>query len=150
MVLSLKYRHGLFVLEDMVTLIRQNQAVCDFVGEACLVPVPLHSRKEREREYNQSHYIAEAFQAACLGKPQIADLLQRIRDSASQTTFDRETRRKRMKNAFAARRQALITPDERYILVDDVFTTGSTLNACATALSRAGAVNIDVITFAHG
>ncbi len=150
MVLTLKYQHGLHVLEDMVTLIRRNQSVCEFIGDATLVPVPLHPRKEREREYNQSKFIAEAFQEATGGGAKIADLLERTQDSESQTVYDRRTRRQRMKNAFAARKQAAITAHDRYMLVDDVFTTGSTLNACAVALSRAGAVNIDVVTFAHG
>ncbi|HEX2099300.1 MAG TPA: phosphoribosyltransferase family protein, partial [Candidatus Synoicihabitans sp.] len=67
-----------------------------------------------------------------------------------QTTFDRRHRRERMKNAFAPLPGAVITPDSRYILVDDVFTTGSTLNACARVLRRAGCLTLDVVTFGHG
>ena len=149
-VLELKYRHGFYVLEDMRTLIAENLDILDFLQGAILVPVPLHPRKERERGFNQSRLIAEAFHQAVLGKIAIASLLQRRVDTDSQTSFDRRTRQKRMKNAFAARNQASITANQRYILVDDVFTTGSTLNSCAHALAQAGALNIDVITFAHG
>jgi predicted amidophosphoribosyltransferase len=77
-------------------------------------------------------------------------LLVRIEDTDSQTTFDRKTRRERIKNAFALAPSAALTPGQRYLLVDDVFTTGSTLNACARVLRRAGAVRIDVVTFGHG
>ena len=150
LVLALKYRQGTFVMEDMVTLIARNSAVTSFLADAVLVPVPLHPRKEREREYNQSELIARAFSRAEGHNLPIANLLQRRVDSDSQTSFDRRTRRKRMKNAFAARKGASITANQRYVLVDDVFTTGSTLNACAHALSRAGAISIDVVTFAHG
>ncbi len=151
LVLTLKYRHGLHVLEDLKTLIRANSAVREFLHDAILVPVPLHVRKERERGYNQSELIAEAFRDACGDSaPVIANLLQRVVDSPSQTSFDRRTRQRRMKNAFAGRRGAPINPDQRYVLVDDVFTTGSTLNAAARALRRAGALNLDVVTFAHG
>jgi predicted amidophosphoribosyltransferase len=55
-----------------------------------------------------------------------------------------------LKNAFALARGASLNPDQHYLLVDDVFTTGSTLNSCALALRRAGALNLDVITFGHG
>lgn len=151
LVITLKYHHGLHVLADIERLIAANEEVGAFLRGATLVPLPLHPRKERERGYNQSQLMAEAFQSAC--QPEelpIANLLQRTVDSASQTTFDRRTRQRRMKNAFAARKGALITPDQRYVLVDDVFTTGSTLNAAAHALRQAGAMNLDVVTFAHG
>lgn len=151
LILALKYHHGLHVLADIETLIAANAEVREFLKGAVLVPVPLHPRKERERGYNQSQMIAEAFQQGCAPeRPPIANLLRRKEDSPSQTTFDRRTRQRRMKNAFAARDGVLITPDQRYVLVDDVFTTGSTLNAAAQALRRAGALNLDVITFAHG
>lgn len=151
LILTLKYHHGLHVLEDIRTLVAQNAEMMDFLRGAVLVPIPLHPRKERERGYNQSELVAEAFRDAA--KPQdlpIAHLLRRTVDSASQTAFDRRTRQRRMKNAFAARKGASITPDQRYVLVDDVFTTGSTLNAAAKALRQAGALSLDVVTFAHG
>jgi competence protein ComFC len=55
-----------------------------------------------------------------------------------------------LKNAFALASGAAINPALHYILVDDVFTTGSTLNSCARALRRAGALSLDVVTFGHG
>jgi predicted amidophosphoribosyltransferase len=73
-----------------------------------------------------------------------------VADTVSQTHFDRATRQENLKNAFALASGAAITPGQHYILVDDVFTTGSTLNACATVLRRAGCLSLDVITFGHG
>jgi predicted amidophosphoribosyltransferase len=55
-----------------------------------------------------------------------------------------------LKNAFALRTPAAIKAGERYVLIDDVFTTGSTLNACAAVLRRAGCLKLDVVTFGHG
>jgi predicted amidophosphoribosyltransferase len=77
-------------------------------------------------------------------------LLKRVVDTQSQTTFDRRERRANLKNAFALARAATINPASPYTLVDDVFTTGSTLNSCAGVLRRAGAVNLSVVTFGHG
>ena len=71
-------------------------------------------------------------------------------DTGSQTHSDRDTRQENLKNAFALAPGATINPGQRYVLVDDVFTTGSTLNSCATALRRGGALSLDVVTFGHG
>jgi len=151
LVIALKYHRGLYVLADLQVLMAASAEVRTFLQGATLVPVPLHPRKERERGYNQSRLVAEAFAGASGDESvEVVDLLERVVDSESQTTFDRRTRRQRMKNAFSVRRGAAITPKKRYVLVDDVFTTGSTLNACAHALRRAGSLNLDVITFGHG
>jgi predicted amidophosphoribosyltransferase len=77
-------------------------------------------------------------------------LLRRIVDTPTQTAFDRRTRMANLKNAFALAPRATLNPDHHYLLVDDVFTTGSTLNSCARTLRRAGACHLDVVTFAHG
>jgi ComF family protein len=115
-----------------------------------LVPVPLHPRKLRERGYNQSRLLAECATAAVHGDAQIAEVLRRVLDTASQTYFDRESRHQNLKNAFALAPGVVINPAQRYLIVDDVFTTGSTLNACAAVLRRAGCLNLDVLTFGHG
>lgn len=147
---TLKYRHGLFVLEDMAELIATSPHAADFLRGATLVPVPLHPRKERERGYNQSRELAQAVAARLGAGTGVAGLLRRVADTQTQTNLDRDQRRANLKNAFALAPGVVITSDSRYVLLDDVFTTGSTLNACAAVLRRAGAVNVDVCTFGHG
>ena len=147
---ELKYHHGLHVLADIGTLARGAAHVMAFVRGAVLVPVPLHARKERQRGYNQAALIAGALARAAGGGTRIEALLRRTEHTASQTRFDREARRENLKNAFAIARGAAPNPSPHYILVDDVFTTGSTLNACARTLRRAGCLNLDVVTFGHG
>ncbi len=147
---ALKYHRGRHVLADIAALIRAAPAIADYVRDAVLVPVPLHPRKERERGYNQSRLLAECFAAAAGGATRIAEPLRRTIDTPTQTALDRRTRQANLKNAFALRRGAAINAAERYVLVDDVFTTGSTLNACAAVLRRAGGLNLDVVTFGHG
>ena len=147
---ELKYRRGPHVLADMETLARSRGPVMEFVRGATLVPVPLHPRKQRQRGYNQAALLAAAFARAAGGGTTVASLLRRVVNTASQTRLDRATRRENLKNAFALVRGATILPDQRLILVDDVFTTGSTLNTCAGVLRRAGSLNLDVVTFGHG
>jgi ComF family protein len=150
LVIELKYHRGLHVLTDMEAIFRQTPHVLDAVRGATLVPVPLHPRKARERGYNQAHLLATALARAAGGEALVEALLQRTLDTQTQTAFDRRTRMGNLKNAFALTPGAAINPALHYLLVDDVFTTGSTLNSCARALRAGGAVNIDVVTFGHG
>ena len=147
---ALKYHAALHVLQDIETVVKRVPGYLDFVRGSVLVPVPLHRRKLRERGYNQSVLLAETLGAAAAGGTSVEELLRREIDTESQTHFDRATRQRNLKNAFAPAPGAVINPALHYLLIDDVFTTGSTLNACAAVLRRAGALNLDVVTFGHG
>ncbi len=146
----LKYHHGWHVLEDIRRLMGQVPGYADFLRDAVLVPVPLHPRKLRERGFNQSRLLAQCAVQAAGGGTEMKELLVRVVDTPTQTRLDRATRRANLKNAFALAPGAVITRGQHYMLIDDVFTTGSTLNACAAVLRRAGALNLDVATFGHG
>lgn len=147
---ALKYHQGRHVLEDIAAAMREAPGYVDHLRGAVLVPVPLHPRKQRERRYNQSRLLADCCVQAADGQAEVRELLARVIDTESQTHHDRATRRENLKNAFALAKDATINPAHRYLLVDDVFTTGSTLNSCAAVLRRDGAINLDVVTFGHG
>ena len=150
LVIELKYHRGLHVLADVSEILRRAPELVAFVRDAVLVPVPLHARKERERGYNQARLLATAMAVAAGGSTRVEPLLRRTTDTATHTAFDRRTRMANLKNAFALARGAALISEQHYILVDDVFTTGSTLNSCARTLRRAGALKLDVITLGHG
>lgn len=147
---ALKYHDSLHVLEDVQNLVRRAPEYLQFVAGKAVVPVPLHPRKLRERGYNQSLVLAETITRLAPGSTLCKQLLVRIIDTPSQTRLDRRQRRENLKNAFALAPGATINPGLSYLVVDDVFTTGATLNACAAVLRRAGAVKLDVATFGHG
>ena len=150
LVIELKYHRGLHVLDDMAEIFRRATHVLERVRGATLVPVPLHPRKARERGYNQAILLATTLARVAGPDTCVEPLLHRVVDTQTQTAFDRRTRMANLKNAFAIAKGATVNPALHYILVDDVFTTGSTLNSCARTLRRAGALNIDVVTFGHG
>ena len=147
---ALKYHAELYVLADVTTIMRRTPGYADYLRGAVLVPVPLHPEKLKKRKYNQSRLLADCCARAAGDGTEVRELLCRVVNTASQTHYDREARRENLKNAFALAPGATINPAQRYILVDDVFTTGSTLNSCATVLRRGGALSLDVVTFGHG
>jgi competence protein ComFC len=112
-----------------------------------VVPVPLHSLRRREREFNQAEVLARDL---ARGEGwEFCEALQRIRYTVTQTHFDRRRRMKNLRGAFRVRRNATVE-GKRLLLVDDVLTTGSTLDECARMLLGAGAEAIYALTVARG
>jgi ComF family protein len=146
---ALKYRGGTYVAGDVEVVFRELPDLEAFLAGAVLVPVPLHPRKERERGYNQSRLIADAISRACGGVP-VREVLRRVVDTSTQTRLGREQRQANLKNAFALASPGALSGAPSCVLVDDVFTTGSTLNACARLLRDAGCPRVDVLTLGHG
>lgn len=145
---ELKYRSGLYLGADIVQLVRDCPPAVEFLHGATLVPVPLHSTRERERGFNQSALIATAL-AKAYGL-QLAPLLVRVKPTRTQTRLSREQREQNVGNAFALAPAARVEPAVRYILVDDVFTTGATIGECARVLRGQGAASVDAFTLGHG
>jgi competence protein ComFC len=111
-----------------------------------IVPVPLHSARERERGFNQATLLAEllAERMSVLIKP----VLERVRYTTTQTAFDRSERMENLRGAFRLRRKMDVR-GLRVLLIDDVLTTGATLSECARVLKKAGAVSIHAATAAR-
>lgn len=147
---ELKYQSGFYVLRDIERMVHGAPDYVDYLSGAILVPVPLHPDKERERGYNQSDRIARALARATDSRSKVENLLRRTKFTLTQTRLNREDRHRNVKNAFALAPDAVVVSEQQYILVDDVFTTGSTLNACAAVLRKAGAEHIKVATLGHG
>lgn len=147
---EIKYHQGFYVLQDLARLVARSRHYLDYYRDACLVPVPLHPAKQRERGYNQSRVIADSLARTAGGNTRVESLLERVRYTQTQTRLNRKDRHRNVKNAFALAADAVLIPAHSYVLVDDVFTTGSTLNACAAALRTAGAERVKVLTLGHG
>jgi ComF family protein len=111
-------------------------------------PVPLHSVKEREREFNQAELLARHLSAGT-NIPLNNRLLRRVSPTMTQTRLTRQQRAENMRGAFAVRDGVKLN-GEKIILLDDVFTTGATTSACAKALKAAGAGDVCVWTIARG
>jgi ComF family protein len=112
-------------------------------SETLVVPIPIHSARRRERGYNQAELIARGV-ADALGLPMV-DVLRRTRYTGTQTALSEQQRLVNLTNAFVVHRPAMIR-NTRILLVDDVLTTGATLNTAAEALLMAGARRVDALT----
>jgi ComF family protein len=119
--------------------------------ELLVVPVPLHSTKLRQRGFNQSELIARAALKVkpSAGRFQLTlGLLERRRETKSQIGLSRHQRRENIRGAFVVTRPLEMAGRE-VLLVDDVFTTGTTVSECARILRRAGASKVYVATVAR-
>lgn len=119
-------------------------ADCEFDG---LVPVPLHPQRERKRGFNQSHLLA--VHLSQMRQIPLRPLLVRPVDTPTQTRFNRRQRMENLRSAFAPAKNACIN-HRRLMLVDDIFTTGSTIDECARVLLDAGAESVCAVTVARG
>ena len=112
-----------------------------------IVPVPLHPTRYRERGFNQAALLAELLSAHAAVP--LLDGLQRTRYTTTQTRLDRQERMENLRNAFRVRKGAHVQ-SLHLLLVDDVFTTGATVDECARVLRLAGAASVRVATVARG
>lgn len=132
----------------LASLMRQAGASlladCDVI-----LPVPLHRWRLWRRRFNQSALLAQALGRAG-DKPVLLDLLQRRRATRSLGRMNRTARKRELAGAIGVDPgQAAVLRGRRLLLVDDVFTTGATVNACCRALLRAGAAEVTVLTLAR-
>ncbi|MDB4971077.1 MAG: putative amidophosphoribosyltransferase [Myxococcales bacterium] len=128
------------------------QAPPEYADVDVIVPVPLHKRRLRLREFNQAAELAAAMREAARAReatiarvPIELRALRRLRDTPPQTGLDAAARRRNVFDAFVVRDASRIH-GRRVLLVDDVLTTGATADACASALERAGAAEVLVLT----
>ena len=112
-------------------------------GAACLVPVPLHPSRRRHRGFNQAADLARH-----VGMP-VRPALRRVRATPAQTGLPAARRHRNLRDAFAATRAAATLTGAVVVLIDDVSTTGATLEACARALKEAGVAEVRALTAAR-
>ena len=140
-----KYRGKVSLVKPLARLM--IDALPDTLQADLIMPVPLHPSRLREREFNQSLLLADRV-AKRVALPLSFTNLVRTIPSAPQSTLSRKERMKNLRQAFAVRHPVLIA-QKRILLIDDVFTTGATVNECAKVLRKAGADTIFVLTLAR-
>ncbi len=147
---EIKYHGVKDMLRDLPRWLDRNPIFREFLQDSILVPVPLHSKRLKKRGFNQSKWIADAMGKELGGSVQVIEALKRVRNTPTQTEFARVERKKNVKNAFALKPKNCLGTENRIVLIDDVYTTGATLDECAKALLEEGFENVNVATLGHG
>jgi ComF family protein len=143
---ALKYNHLSALAQPMAAPMATCQEA-DAFSVDIVVPVPLFGRRQRVRGYNQSALLAREV-ARLRGLPVVESGLKRRRDTPPQArSLDAEARRRNVAGAFIGERRWV--EGRRVLLIDDVTTTGATLDACAQALRQADAASVWALTFAR-
>lgn len=143
--LILDFKHGgrtdglTFFAAQMARAGRDLLAGCDV-----LIPVPLHKKRLQARRFNQAALLARALSRRT-GRPYTTDVLIRTKHTPPQGSNRAPARRKNVAGAFKIL-QGETLKGRHIVLIDDVYTTGATLNACARVLKRAGARQIDALS----
>ena len=144
---ALKYRD---TMEAGLLMARMmGRAGHELIGQAdVIIPVPLHRWRLWSRRFNQAAFLAQQLSRK-FSKPLRTGVLLRTKSSRSQVGLKQDERRKNVAKVFA------VAPDgishiagRKVLLIDDVLTTGATAGSCAAALKKAGAAEVDVLTFA--
>lgn len=145
-VLQLKYKNLRALAGPLAGLLSDYLAANPVPGEV-VVPVPLHRKRTRERGYNQSQLLCREL-GRLLELPVVADCLIRRRHTPPQTgTATVGERRSNVADAFTCRDRRL--QNKQVVLIDDVTTSGATLDACAAALKESGASSVWGLTLAR-
>lgn len=141
----LKYHGDTAVLPGLRHIIEQA-AVAGVCAPDLIVPVPLSPRRLQARGLNQAALLARLFFPG--RDPDIRfDLLHRVRDTPAQTTLSGGARRRNLRSAFAVTKKAMVK-GKTVCVVDDVYTTGTTVSECSRTLRLAGAKEVCVLTLA--
>lgn len=131
---------GLLLVDKLTEYVHQ-------IHPDLILPVPLHKKRLRQRGFNQAILLGEILSKQW-HLPLERNLLQRIRYTKPQVTLSAVERRTNVNGAFAVKNSVPLS-GKKIVLLDDVFTTGSTLNECAKALKSAGAIEVHCITVAR-
>lgn len=147
LVRRLKFHQDLVMARLLGQLLAEHLAARTGPAPALALPVPLHRRRLAERGYNQTLEIGRELRIA-LGIPLDRRLVRRVKDTAAQSRLPARARRQNLRDAF--RLAAPLPPEARHLaILDDVMTTGSTVNELARLLKAAGAREVEVWVLAR-
>lgn len=126
-----------------------NHVLIDLQDADVIIPVPIHSKKLRKRRYNQSALLAKEV-AKIIGKKYCLSAMKRIKNTVNQITLKKSLRRQNVKSAFEVDKGHIDElKGKKVILIDDVVSTGYTVDECARCLKKVGVIEVYVLCIAR-
>lgn len=148
-ILEFKYHAGTWLMADLLRLLMAcSEAHAGVESYDEVTWVPLHPTRYRGRGFNQAHLLARGF-CRLAGRPRPRPVMRRIRLTETQTHLTASRRLSNVAGAFEVPRPGRVA-GRRWLLIDDVMTTGATVGACSVTLCKAGAASVAVLTVARG
>lgn len=147
-IIDFKFNEKPYLAKTFIKFLIKNEKICGFLKNYDIImPVPMYAKKKAIRGYNQAELLAKCL-ANEIGIIQYKnDILLKILDTKKQSTLNKKERSQNLIGAYKIQ-NAEILQNKNIILVDDIFTTGSTANECSKMLKQAGANKICVLTIA--
>jgi ComF family protein len=147
LIYSLKYKGHSRIGIELGMLLGRRLQILHFFEYDFIIPLPIHHARTRERGYNQSQVIANGI-SSIINIPVNNSIVKRKKYTQSQTTLKAEERRNNVSQVFGPKKNYLLVSGKKVLLIDDVLTTGSTLNSCANTLLQLGAKQVDAAVLA--
>lgn len=147
-IISYKFNDKPYLYKTFCEIFVKNKKVCEFLKKYdIIISVPMYKKKKNQRGYNQSELIAKETAKKVENIEYRNDILIKIRNTAKQSSLNKEQRKENLKNAYVVNNNEYIL-NKNILIFDDIYTTGSTANECAKTLKEAGAKNIAILTIA--
>ena len=147
---GLKYKGRSYYAKNMIEIMRDR--ACGFINDIkvdMMIPVPMYKKKERARGYNQSYLLAQGL-SRVFDIPCSEDMLIKDKETQPMSSLNSGERRINLHNAFRMGYNEDMIIGKNILMIDDVYTTGSTADACAQVLKENGAEDVYVFTFTSG
>lgn len=145
MLINYKFNDKSYLARTFLYIIRNNEKICEFLKKYDIItPVPIHKARRKERGYDQNEIILRGFKEFSTIKVDL-NIIVKIKGIKPQSTLNKKDRIKNIKNVYRIRRDKNIH-GKSIILLDDIYTTGSTVNECSRMLKLAGAKNVGILT----
>ena len=136
-ILEYKFDDKAYYYKTISQVFLKNKKICEILKTYdIIIPVPIHNKRRKERGYNQSELIARAI-SKTLGIPIVKNVLVKIKNTVPQSSLNKVQRAENANGVYSAKNHTKLR-NKKILLIDDIYTTGSTLNECANALIQKG------------
>lgn len=147
-ILQYKFGEKTYISRCFIETILKDEKICRFLKNYdIIIPVPISNKRKKKRGYNQSELIASKLAKQMKNLKYTSKVLYKKKDTLPQSTLDKEKRIENVKGAYYIKNEQILK-NKKVLLIDDIFTTGSTVNECSKILKQAEAKEVGIFTLA--